>query len=290
MNAETFAEWLRRQGYKVYRTKSSYWYNAGPRVYQAFPYHWQIEPAEEELSRFSKESGAIALRYSKPVSSTGGKTSYHVVARLPYDLESLRSQGRNGVKKGLSVCNVEQITFTRLAEEGWKLQQDTLDRQQRSKSMTREQWLKICHAAEGLTGFEAWAAIYDGKLAATILTARIDDTWTIPYAQSLSDYLGLHVNNALFYTTITDFLSRDGIFEVFTNLQSLDAPESVDEFKFRMGLIPKPVRQQIYFNPLVRPFIGNGAYGLVKKFQVNNPESPFWAKTEGILRFFLETD
>ena len=37
MNSETFAEWLRRQGHRVYRTASSYWYEAGPRVLQAFP-------------------------------------------------------------------------------------------------------------------------------------------------------------------------------------------------------------------------------------------------------------
>lgn len=288
MNAEVFAEWLKRQGYRVFRSKSSYWYNAGPRVLQAFPYHWQIEPTDDELRDLTRASNAIALRYSKPISSLSGKVSYHVVAALPYEIDQLKSQGRNGVRKGLTLCKIEQISFIRLAEEGWALQRDTLARQQRSKSMTEDQWRKICNSAEGLPGFEAWAATIDGKLAASILTARVDDTWTIPFAQSLSEYLGMHVNNALFYTVIKDFLSREGIHEVFTNLQSLDAPASVDEFKFRMGLIPKPVRQQIYFNPLVRPFVGSYTYGLIKRIQKKYPESPFWAKTEGILRFYLE--
>lgn len=288
MNAETFAEWLERQGYQVFRSESSYWYNAGPKVLQAFPYHWQIEPTAEELKEITQKNHAIALRFSRPFSSGDGKVSYHVVARLPYALETLKSQGKNGVRKGLAQCRIEQIPFSFLAKAGWKLQQDTLTRQQRLKSMTQKYWETCCLSAEGLPGFEAWAAFVDGELAASILTARIDNTWTIPYAQSHRDFLGMHVNNALFFMTIKKFLETPGITEVFTNLQSLDAPESVDEFKFRMGLVPKPVRQQIYFNPLVRPMVGAGSYSLVKKVQHARPDSLFWAKAEGIFRFYLE--
>ena len=67
MNPETFAEWLQRQGYKVVRTDSSYWYEASSRVYQAFPYHWLIQPAEDELSAFLRQQNAIGLRYSTPI-------------------------------------------------------------------------------------------------------------------------------------------------------------------------------------------------------------------------------
>ncbi len=49
MNAEIFAGWLRRQGQTVVRTASSFWYEASPRAYQAFPYHWLIQPTEVEL-------------------------------------------------------------------------------------------------------------------------------------------------------------------------------------------------------------------------------------------------
>ena len=73
MNAEIFAEWLRRQGYRVVRTASSYWFEVSARVYQAFPYHWVIEPSEEELSRLLTEHHAIALRYSTPVNAHRAK-------------------------------------------------------------------------------------------------------------------------------------------------------------------------------------------------------------------------
>ena len=59
MNAEIFAEWLRRQGHSVVRTTSSYWYDKSSRVYQAFPYHWIIQPTEEELINFYKVAEII---------------------------------------------------------------------------------------------------------------------------------------------------------------------------------------------------------------------------------------
>ena len=253
MNADTFAEWLRRQGHQVIRTSSSYWYEAGPRVFQAFPYHWPIQPSAGELRGLTLGRGIAALRYSTPLDAPQGMVSYHVVLRGPYTLEMLRTQARNGVRRGLSRFQVERIAFERLAEEGWSLQADTLARQDRTNSMSQAEWQRICRAADGLPGFEAWGAVCDGELAAALLTARIDDRWCVPYALSHSKFLREHVNNALFFAVSCDLLAREGVTEIFFTLQSLDAPESVDEFKFRMGLQAEPVRQRVVFHPCLRP-------------------------------------
>jgi hypothetical protein len=152
VNPETFAEWFRRQGHDVYRTQSSYWYDAGPRVLQAFPYHWLIQPTEQELRQLMVGKGIISLRYSTPLEAPEGMASYHVVLHNPYTLEMLRAQARNGVRKGMSEFQVQRISFERLADEGWILQQDTLDRQGRLSSMTQSEWqrcawqLAICPA------------------------------------------------------------------------------------------------------------------------------------------------
>jgi hypothetical protein len=80
---DTFAEWLRRRGYQVVRTASSYWADFGPRTYQAFPYHWVIRPSEEEIKEILYGRKVIALRYSTPVSEPLGCMSYHVVYDKP---------------------------------------------------------------------------------------------------------------------------------------------------------------------------------------------------------------
>jgi hypothetical protein len=287
MNADTFAEWLRRQGHRVVRTPSSYWDEAGPRVYQAFPYHWLIQPSARELRSLTLGRGIAAIRYSTPLGAPHGIVSYHVVLRGPYNLEMLRAQARNGVRRGLSRFQVERIAFERLAEEGWSLQADTLERQGRTKSMHQAEWRRICRAADGLPGFEAWGAICEGELAAALLTTRIDDTCYVPYALSHSRFQREHVNNALFYTVSCDMLGREGVAGIFFTLQSLDAPESVDEFKFRMGLMAEPVRQRVVFHPCLRPLATRKTHAFLLRRLARDPGNPLLAKAEGMLRFHL---
>ena len=96
MNAETFAEWLHRQGHKVYRTESSYWYDAGPHVLQAFPYHWLITPDKDELHTLMMKNWIIALRYSAPPDYHEGKISYHIVQQNCYNLQMLKNRHETG--------------------------------------------------------------------------------------------------------------------------------------------------------------------------------------------------
>jgi hypothetical protein len=288
MNAETFATWLRRQRYQVYRTASSYWFNAGPRVLQAFPYHWQITPGRNETDILMLKHGIVALRYSTPLDALKGKVSYHVVLRQPYELEMLRSQARNSVKCGLSHFKMEQISFERLAAEGWVLQQDTLARQDRLRSMTQQGWERLCLAGLGLPGFETWAATSNGELAGAVIICRIDDVFNVPYAMSHSKFLCDHVNNALFFFISRELLSRSGVKGIFFTVQSLDAPANVDEFKFRMGLSPIPVCQKVEFHPLLRPFVTPAARAWVLHLLKRDPSSPLLAKAEGMVRLHVE--
>jgi hypothetical protein len=288
MNAETFAEWMRRQGHRVFRTASSYWYDAAPRVLQAFPYHWLITPSEKEIRDLMVEHGIVTLRYSTPLDFPNGMVSYHVVLHPPYELEMLRSQARNGVKRGLDHFKVEQISFERLATEGWVLQQDTLARQDRLRSMTQQEWELLCRSANGLSGFEAWAAISNGELAGAVIICRIDDVFNVPYAMSHSRFLADHVNNAVFYSVSREMLGRVGVSGIFFTVQSLDAPANVDEFKFRMGFEPKAVRQRVDFHPFLNPFASPAVHAWTRRLLQRDPSNPRLAKAEGMLRFHVE--
>jgi hypothetical protein len=288
LNSENFAEWLRRQGHDVIRSESSYWYNAGPRVYQACPYHWLIQPSEKELRGLMWKKGILALRYSTPLETPEGMASYHVILQGQYNLDMLRNQARNGVKNGMKHFKIEQIPLCRLADEGWKLQLDTLERQGRTSSMSQAEWQRICQSAEDLPGYEAWAATCEGELAATVLICRIDDWYAVPYAQSHRQYLNKHVNNILFYSVCIDLLARPGVNGIFFCLHSLDAPSSVDEFKFRMSLIPRPVRQRIVFHPLLKPLTNWTVHSALARLVKRYPENYILAKAEGMLRFHLK--
>jgi len=287
MTGEMLAEWLRRQGHRIVRTTSSFWYNQGPRVYQAFPHHWCIRPSDAELRELLKGERAIALRYSTPLDAACGKISYHVTyEESSYGLETLRGNARSNVQRGLRRCQIERISMERLAAEGWRLQRHTLERQGRVGSVDRQRWQRLSMAAKDLPGFEAWGAIVDANLAATILTACIEGMCYMFYPQSDRRYFTSHVNNALAYSVTREMLTRPGIQGVFYGLHSLDAPPSVDEFKFRMGYRAKPVRQRVVFHPWVRPLCNRISHAVVKRFL--RPGRPGLAKGEGMLRFYLE--
>ena len=289
MTPEIFAEWLRRQGHRIFRTESSYWHSQGPRVYQAFPYHWVIEPQEDELLNLLKEKKAIGLRYSTPVTAAEGQISYHAVYERPsYGFEKLGKWARKNVRRGLRKCTVEPVTFERLAQEGFALQVDTLARQGRKLEISRSTWETRCLAARGLPGFEAWGALADGNLAASVITFQMNDCAYMLYQQCRRDYLRDHVNNALGFVVTQTLIHRPEINSILYGLHSLDAPPSVDEFKFRMGYTAKPLRQRVTFHPLLRPLFNTLSHAALKGLLRMQPGNVTLSKTEGMVRFYLQ--
>jgi hypothetical protein len=289
MNADIFAEWLRRQGNRVVCTPSSYWYEAAARVYQAFPYHWVIDPSEEEIASLLLHNGAIGLRYSTPLNSNFGRISYHaVIERQTYTLEGLGRGTRQNVRTGLRNCTVRPISFECLAEDGWRLEKDTVDRQGRHSPFTEESWRNRCQAASDLPGFEAWGAFAGEALAATLLAFRMEDCYTLISQQCDREFLNARANNALTFTVTSEALSRPEIRMIFYTLHSLDAPPSIDEFKFRMGYVPRPVRQRVVFHPWAAPFLGQWSTKVIRIFRRKQQSDGSLAKAEGMLQFYLE--
>lgn len=289
MNPDIFAEWFRQQGQQVIRTTSSYWVKQGSRALQAFPYHWVIEPTHSELNDLLKKHKAIALRYSTPLSAQFGYVSYHAIMEDPtYGFASLGKRTRKNVRRGLDFSKVEPISFECLAQEGFLLQVDTLERQGRKVELEHNKWRTLCLAARDLPGFEAWGALVDGKLAASALVFRMDDWYYILYQQSLRKYLPENVNNALTFTMTQNLINRPGTRSIFYGLHSLDASASLDEFKFRMGYLAKPVRQRVVFHPWLGSFGNDLSHSITQRLLSHVPGHPILSKAEGMLRFYLE--
>jgi hypothetical protein len=289
MNAEVFTKWLGRQGHHIIRTESSYWYDQGPRVYQAVPYHWLIEPSTEELIQLVRVHQMIGLRYSSYLDSSQGCVSYHgVYEDVSYGLEMLTKWSRKNVRRGLRNCSVKPVSFQRLADQGWALQLDTLDRQRRQLGLEQDVWRRRCLSAAELPGFEGWGAFVDGRLAASVITFQMEDCCYMLYQQCLRDYLREHVNNALSFVVTQTMISRPAIRSIFYGLHSLDAPPSVDEFKFRMGYVAKPVRQRVVFHPWLRPLFNGASHRVLRGLRRVQPGNTTLAKAEGLIRFYRE--
>lgn len=289
MNPETFAKWFHRQGYHVIQTENSYWVNLGPRIYQAFPYHWLITPSKGEIRTLLRNNHAVSLRYSTPITVPSGRLSYHTVyTGTTYTPNDLTKKARHDVRKGLEFAKYERISLTRLANEGWDIRKDTLIRQGRNHAETQSWWKTLCDSAEGLAGFEAWGVIHNDRLIACLLAFTCDNCFSILYQQSLATYLQHGINNALTYVVTNNAITRPEISEIFYGLHSLDAPPSVDEFKFRMGYSPKPVRQNVSFHPWLAPIFNSLSHRALKLARKLRPGNLPIAKAEGLIQFYLE--
>lgn len=289
MNPEVFAEWLRRQGHRVIRTQSSYWYDAAPLVFQAFPFHWSITPSELELRTLLVSDVGVALRYSAPVCCAEGRLSYHVVCEdRAYDARTLDRRARQNVRRGLEACTVRTVPLERIADEGWPLEQETCARNGRQVALDADAWRRRYLAAAVLPGFEGWAAIVGKRLAACVLGLRIDDWYVLISQQCATEFEAARVNNALTFVVTSEVLRREGVGGVFYALQSLDAPATVDEFKFRMGYVARPVRQRVLFHPLFAESVAPVALRMVHDVARHLPANRVLAKAEGLLKFHLE--
>jgi hypothetical protein len=121
-----------------------------------------------------------------------------------------------------------------------------------------------------------------------LLACTIDETVCIFYQQSLSHHQKFGINNALTYTFTREVLQRREIRSIFYGLHSLDAPPTVDDYKFRMKFLPKPVKQRVVFNPFIAPLLQPLSHSLVKAIIKILPENAHFAKAEGMIRFYLQ--
>jgi hypothetical protein len=139
-----------------------------------------------------------------------------------------------------------------------------------------------------LNGFEVWAALVQGKFGAFLITFQMEEVCYFLYQQCHRDYLKEHVNNALTFVVTQTMVQRSGIRSIFYGTHSLDAPASVDEFKFRMGYRAKPVRQRVIFHPCLSPFVNRVSHGLLKRMASYMPASRNLSKAAGMFRIYLD--
>jgi len=183
---------------------------------------------------------------------------------------------------------VGPISFDRYAQEGWALQVDTQKRQGRRTALDADHWARLCAAASGLEGFEVWGAEVKGRLVATVFLCTVDDCVLLLFQQCLAEFLPLRINNALTFKVTEELVQRPNVGLLHYGLHSLDAPESVDKFKFSMGYTVRPVRQHVVFHPQVAPLFNSISHLALKGAHKLLPRSEFLAKSEGMIRFYRE--
>lgn len=289
MKAEAFAEFWKLQGHRVVLTPSACWYDAHPFAYLSIPYHRPIAPSRRELLKVWLTGPALIARYPAAHAKTGRAGGLFVCADRNYDLSALEKKARNQTRRGLENCAIELIDFSRLVEQGYPLVLDTLQRQQRSAdNMPRERWRRYCVAAAQTKDFEAWAALVQGRLAAFMIVALVEDCFSILYQSSSTLELNHYPNNALVFGVVRQKLTTTEVGYVSYGLKSIDPTDRLDHFKLQMGFELRPFCEQAAVNPLLRPLLSLGGKRYIQHLARRYPEKDLWRKAAQILDIPME--
>jgi len=237
MKSDAFLEFLARQGYRIVKTESCYWYNAQPGFYFYFPYHKLITPRNEELKSLLEKEHCIGVRYFTPMDHIGKESFMFVCDDKKYELLSVDTHNaRRQTRRGLENFAIKRMEFKELAALGISLEYDTLIRQNRAPQMHEEKkWRLYCSSAEGLESFEAWGAFTGNNLASFLIAHQMEAEYIFLHQSSATKYLPLYPNNALIYYVTKLKLASPDINAVHYGPQSLDGPISLDKFKVSMG-------------------------------------------------------
>ncbi|MBI4514415.1 MAG: GNAT family N-acetyltransferase [Deltaproteobacteria bacterium] len=287
-----FARFLAGIGHRVVTTGSGEWFDAGPRFFLNLPFHRTITPASAELRQVFHAGGALGVRFVAPLDGPG-RLSYQIVCDAkPYDLEQLSANTRSKIRRGLRRCHIEPAPCALVAEQGWPAHVDTLRRQGRlvrDDEAARRQWRRYWAAAASTPEITVWTATVDGQLAAYLLTIAIEDRVEFLQARSCDSLLSSYPNNALIYAVTRDTLARAEVSEITFGLESLEAVDALDQFKFAMGFRRRPLRQRVVTRAGLGRLLQHPAVLRAVRWRAQQPAAhPRWRKLAGIIEFMRE--
>ncbi len=245
MEADQFAQFFARQGYRTVKTKSSLWYEIHPFCWQSIPYHRVAEPSAAEIRRLFYRDFSLLIRFFS--GDRHGTLPAHiwVCDRRDYDFTALETKTRNQVRRGLEKNGIRRIDFPFLAKAGWELIRETAGRQVRNADFVDQpEWGRYCAAAAGIQDFEAWGAYGHGRLSAFLVGANVEGYYYILHQASKTADLKNYPNNALIYLVTKLKIKEPDIQVVSYGLDSIEDTSGVKKFQAKDRVLPEALKPE----------------------------------------------
>ncbi|MGH7907374.1 MAG: hypothetical protein ACREP6_12185 [Candidatus Binataceae bacterium] len=275
-------------GHRVVQTRNSFWYRTHDFLYKPVVDHI-FDPSTDELMKVLMTGPALAVRYSGFPGHDSPDGALYICSDTDYGLSSLSANARSHTRRGLRRCAVEELDFRYLARHGHALTQETNLRQTgKFSSTTQEQWERYCRLASSTEGFEAWGAFVDLRLAAFVVAILVEGCFYIHLQKSCTELHKHYPNNALLFTVVKSAIIRPEVDYILHSGTPLTINEGLHHFKLSMGFRLRPYKEQIIFNPLVRPIINRPVSMMVDRLARRYPRNPFWRQASRALHIGRE--
>jgi hypothetical protein len=284
MEAEQFAQFFARQGYRTAKTNSSCWYEIHPFCWQSIPYHKVVEPSAAEIRRLFYRDFSVLIRFCSEDRQGTLPAHIWVCDRRDYDFTALETKTRNQVRRGLEKNEIKRLDFAFLAKAGWELIRETAGRQVRQTDFVDQpEWGRYCAAAAGIQDFEAWGVGWQGRLSAFLVGAQVDGYYYILHQASRTADLKNYPNNALIYLVTKLKMGDPEVKVISYGLDSIEDTQGLRNFKQGMGFYRRPLNQKILINPLGQWLKSNMAKTLVNHLVKHYPQNNYLRKLAALL-------
>ncbi len=232
------------------------WIQSPRRVLTRFPLECTTAVAASTTRPLLRLGGVWVVNYLLDAGEERGANCWDYVRRDPrYDVETLDSNARRDVRRGLRSFDVRVCTWREWAEQGFAALDDT-ERRHGYAAPDPAAFRRVAERWKDQPFYEIWGAWHGADLAAWLTVLKVDDWALIDLVRSRTDALRGCPNNAVLYMATHSLLRTEGRRYVSYGTSTLQLgtdEQSMHRYKLRMGYEAVPMRRVFVCRPAYRP-------------------------------------
>jgi len=232
---EEYVKYLAKCGWLVW-VGDSPWVLEGRRLTPATPPHRTATVRLEDLRQAMRRAGAWIALWNDSWDTPPGPWWWICCDNRQYDLDSLSSNRRSNVRRGLRRCEVRLIEAADFAERGYEVYAAAFERYGSDlEPISREYFKEGVNLWAQYPGRERWGAFVDGRLAAYARCIVVDDVVFASEIKADPALLKSYPNEALWFTLTAHYLKERGMSYVTDGWRVLQHQTNVQDFLQSMG-------------------------------------------------------
>jgi hypothetical protein len=247
--------------------------------------------AAERRELFWKNRAAVLQYYERPGAKPANAVLYLCDDR-GYSLDSLSSNNRSKVRRGLKRFDVRQVSVDEILATGYVPYLDTRQRHGVA-AMTPEEFQANWERQRAVPDREIWAAVAGDQIAAFGSVQRCGRWAAISATVSSREHQQNYPNHALFFRMLEHLMGEPDVESVSYGLSSMrgdTARDSLHHFKVSVGLRAVPIVRRVVVHPLLRPGVNRGALAAARAARQRAPSARLPMAACGTLEFLLGVD
>lgn len=245
-------------GNRTYERGDNLWIKVGRFTLIKPPCGKIFDVNREELDDLLQETGALAGSFATSL-ATGVDSIAYTIQDPNYGIHSVKRQFRQHLKRHENRCEVRQIDWKQLRDEGLSINRDTARQRQDVAASYADphRWAEFCEVVSQDENLVTIGCLVNGKLAA-FSVAWIDgnrcDGLMMHHHSELSDFRPSH---KVIHGLGRIMIARPDISQVCSGRDMIPRQASIAQFKRSAGFESTPIRVAVVIHPNWRRLLTN---------------------------------